>query len=611
MIEQQPQPRGISERQTLHPSAVRGLQQAEVILLILGLSATVVQHGLINVTSQLHVELGLVVISAMLILLISTVLQFKWSRIRASYISENRFRFASCGLWLLGVLGIVFFGPRLNTWYGIETTRLTALIAFSEILVLLRSLQAVIVFTRAATARGSNPAVVLVASFLILICVGTVLLMLPKARIAEVPGSEPTGAPFLTALFTATSASCVTGLIVEPTGEYWSRTGQTIILCLFQIGGLGILTFGAFFAVAAGRGMLMRESATLKEMFESERLGDVRQLILAILGVTLTCELIGAVCLSGLWAEYSFSDRAFYSLFHSVSAFCNAGFALQNDSLVAFKNRWQVWAVFPTLIIMGGLGFAVLYNYGMMLRSRYLVIQNTPLFGLPKDRARLSLTTRIILGMTFLLLFSGTLGVFVLESSAPPNELNLLEKLNNAWFQAVTFRTAGFNTVDLGQLQPATKLFAVLLMFIGASPGSTGGGVKTVCFSLTILALISLLKGRRHVEILGRKIPVDQVNRALTIMSLGIMMIMTSTILLVVFENRPDLFLDHLFESASAFGTVGVSTGVTAELTAPSRLVIIVTMFLGRVGPLTVLLAMAGRQPTARYEFPEERVTLG
>jgi trk system potassium uptake protein TrkH len=212
-------------------------------------------------------------------------------------------------------------------------------------------------------------------------------------------------------------------------------------------------------------------------------------------------------------------------------------------------------------------------------------------------------------------------GYYLLESTGPSASQTQAERVSEAWFQSVTFRTAGFNTVDHGQLQPATKLFAILLMFVGASPGSTGGGVKTVCFAILLLALASILRGRERVEVGGRTIPSVLVNRALTIMSLGMLAVMVTALFLTLFENKPDRFLDHLFEATSAFSTVGVSTSVeiepghvvstTQSLSQPSRMVIIAAMFLGRVGPLTLLIALAGRMKEARYDYPVERVTLG
>jgi trk system potassium uptake protein TrkH len=436
--------------------------------------------------------------------------------------------------------------------------------------------------------------------------------MLPRAKASPTEQFPDQSAPFLVALFTSTSASCVTGLVVVPTGTYWSPFGQAVILGLFQVGGLGIMTCGAFFALVAGGGMQFRESATLRDLLESEQLGDVRRLVLSILLFTLVSEAIGAIAISGLWADLPLGDRVWYSVFHAVSAFCNAGFSLTDDSFVGLGDRWQVWGGVAGLIIIGGMGFAVLYNFALCLESRITSIKIKPLFHLPRSRVRLTLSTKLASVTTLCLLIAGTVGYFVLEAAARPALTeDVPTRTAEAWFQSVTFRTAGFNTVDHGALHPSTKLFAILLMFVGASPGSTGGGVKTVAFAVVVLALVSILRGRERVEVAGRTIPQELVNRALAIFCLGVVVVMVVTLLLVLFENQPGLFINHLFEATSAFGTVGVSTGITPSLSDASKSVIVVTMFAGRVGPLTLLIALAGRQRGARYEFPAERVTLG
>jgi len=234
-----------------------------------------------------------------------------------------------------------------------------------------------------------------------------------------------------------------------------------------------------------------------------------------------------------------------------------------------------------------------------------------PLFNHPTQKVRLTISSRLVFWSTIFLLIGGTLGLYLLESMHQEKDVSSWELFNSAWFQSVTFRTAGFNTVDLGAYQPQSKLFAILLMFIGASPGSTGGGVKTVVVALALLSVWSLLKGRDRVEIMGRTIPGNLINRSLTIISLGILVLMSSTLLVVLFENRQDIFLDHLFETTSAFATVGVSTGITSELTPPSHWVIICTMLIGRVGPLTALIALTNRGPSYNYRYPEESITLG
>lgn len=615
--------------ETLFPQRVRWLRQLEVTCQAGGLAAAVVRHGLQPTPNNRHVELGLIVILAMALLTLSTAVRYRWSLARSTFLRQNAAAGLFCLLWIVGLVAILIFGPVLPEWKGVATNRGFAIIACSELFILLHSAAGVVSLTRKAAAGGFNPALMLILSFAVLIAVGTALLLLPRARAAVPSAEESWPDRFRIALFTSTSASCVTGLIVVETGgpnPYWSRFGQTVILGLFQIGGLGIMTWGALFAVVAGRQMQLRETVTLRNLLESNGLGDVRRLLLSILGFTIGAELIGAVLLSGLWPELPLSERAFYSLFHSTSAFCNAGFALTDDSFLGMGTRWQVWGVMAGLIVLGGMGFTVLYNVALVGRAKLSEIKSTPLFNLPRTHVKVSLSSRLVIGTSVGLLLFGGVGYYVLESlpgrlpenpekslaaSAQANGGDVGRRIADAWFQSVTFRTAGFNTVDHATLQPATKLFAVPLMIIGASPGSTGGGVKTISFALAVLALASVLRGRRRVEFMGRTIPDDLVQRALAILMLGVLVVMTTTILLVLFERRPALLVDHLYEATSAFGTVGVSTGVTSQLSGASQIVIIATMFIGRVGPLTLLMGLSRRSDDARYDYPYERVTLG
>tara|TARA_R110002095_G_scaffold203734_2_gene185993 strand:- start:95513 stop:97261 length:1749 start_codon:yes stop_codon:yes gene_type:complete len=581
----------------------------EIIALIIGLVATVILHGLLKITTIVHWELGCTIVIAMVYFTLSLTIRYIWHLSRKEFVKQYLAYIITSGLWLLSSVAILIFHDLLP---DDAPGRLELILGVSEFCIILRSLYETIILIRRVSSRGWNPALIVVASFLILISLGTILLMFPSARVQDTTDNSTETAPFLVALFTSTSASCVTGLIVVPTGSYWTRTGHTIIMFLFQIGGLGILTFGAFFAAAFGRTMQIRESVTFSEMLESHQRGDVKRLLLGILGITIFTELAGAFFLTGLWPELPWQDRLYHSLFHSISGYCNAGFSLMDDNLLNMGHHWQVWGVMPVLIIIGGLGFAVNYNfliYGITHFSNFSI--RKPLFNHPTQKVRLTVSSRLVSLSTLFLLVGGTLGIFLLESIHQQKDVSAWEQLNAAWFQSVTFRTAGFNTVDLAEYQPHSKLFAILLMFIGASPGSTGGGVKTVVCALAVLSVWSLLKGRDHVEIMGRTIPNALINRSLTIISLGILVLMTSTLLVVMFENRQDIFLDHLFETTSAFATVGVSTGITADLSPPSRWVIILTMFIGRVGPLTALIALTNRGPSYRYSYPEESVTLG
>ena len=523
---------------------------------------------------------------------------------RRSLLPTHWPRLIVLGVWLLGMLSVT----SLSGWLvGGRLSWQVAVLRWSEVCVVLQALFGFVDLLRLASHQARDAAAVFVGSFLLLILVGTSLLMLPISRASD---SSETGAPFLVALFTSTSACCVTGLTVVDTGTYWSRLGQLIILSLIQMGGLGMLTFGAFFAIVAPRGMAIRESVFLGNLFEARRLDQVRRLIATILISTLAWELCGAVLLLELWPDAPWSERCFLAVFHSVSAFCNAGFSLMPKNLEGLGAHWCVWSVIATLIIIGGLGFGTHVNLATAISPYLLPRFLRPQVELPSDR-RLNLSSKLILRTTIILLIGGSVGVWLIEWNSGLLGDSSLTRILNAWFQSVTFRTAGFNAVDQAALHPGTKLLGIALMFIGGSPGSTAGGVKTVTTAILFLATWSLLRGRQHLEAGRRTIPDEQVKRCGTIMLVGLLVVFLTTMSLVLIENKPALFLDHLFEATSAYGTVGLSSVNTATLHPASQAMLVLTMFLGRVGPLTLLFALASRSTTSRFDYPQERVMLG
>ncbi len=526
--------------------------------------------------------------------------------------SEVRREFLARRGWL-GILLIVWglfrvLTPALGA-AGPTVAGPTSLTTVTELAVLMSAAGRLVGWLRAISSRGADPAATVAASFVLLIGAGAGLLMLPACRVQSTAG-ERSGAPPLVAVFTATSAACVTGLVVVDTPTYWSRPGQVVILVLIQLGGLGIMTFGALFAVFAPQAMAMREHAFLGAMLEARRLSEVRQLLVAVLAMTLLWELGGAALLWNLWPDLPVGERAFQCLFHSVSAFCNAGFSLRPNNLVGWGERWQVCVVVSGLIIAGGLGFATLGNIAGRLAGvcRRLAGRDNRSGDWTR---RMTLGTRLAVGITVALLLAGTLAVAWLEGNGQLRERSLYGRLAEAWFQSVSFRTAGFNAIDQATLHPATKFFGIVLMFIGGCPGSTAGGVKTLPLAVLLLAVWALLRGRERVEVGSRTICDEQVKRAGTVVVLGMGVVVATTFLLVVIENRPELFLDHLFEATSAFGTVGLSSVDSMKLAPLSKAVLVATMFLGRVGPLTLLVALSSRRSPPAYEYPVERVMLG
>jgi trk system potassium uptake protein TrkH len=569
----------------------------------------VLQHGIVS--DGVLWEFGLFACVAMLVRTAIVGLQVYLCDDWRTFFGSNRRACIFAAAWLIGAALLLVFGPVLPVWY--TSSRVAALVAWSEMFLLLIGLAQLLQFVSSTTSR-SNPALIFVVSFLGLILVGTLLLLLPGS-VTEQAADASVLTRCRVALFTATSASCVTGLVIVPTGgpdAWWSRFGQVVIMVLFQVGGLGMMSLSATFALLLGNRLAFRESAAVTEVSEASTIRDVRQLLIAILSFTLAAEAIGAVLLSTLWSHLPFADRAFYGTFHAISAFCNAGFSLTGRSFLGLGSCWQVWGVVCGLIVVGSLGFGTLRALGNAARISWQQSREpSSLFRRRRLREQLPISPRLILTTTAILLLGGAVAFWMFESIGVRADEPFGKRIADAWFQSVTFRTAGFNTVDHGSLEPSTKLFSIGLMFIGASPGSTGGGVKIVAVAIIVLALISILRGRRHVECYGRMIPDDQVRYAIVIISMGLGATMISTLLLTVFEADTFPFLDILYESTSAFATVGVSTGITSDLTPPSQLVIVVTMFLGRVGPLTLLMALAGKAQTAQYQFPQERVSLG
>ncbi len=436
-----------------------------------------------------------------------------------------------------------------------------------------------------------SPAQVLVAGFAALILAGSVILSLP---IASRGGAAPS---FLDALFTSTSAVCVTGLVVVDTHDQYSLLGQLVILCLIQSGGLGIMTVSTLVFLMLGRRVTLRNRLLIQEAMNQLTLEGMVRLIRRVILVTVAFEGIGAILLAIRWSfEMGALRAAYFGVFHAVSAFCNAGFDLfgQFRSLTAYEGDVVVNLVITGLIIVGGLGFSVVAE---LVRHR--------------RGARLSLHTRIVLTTTALLIAVAMAVVFLLEVRNPATlgRLGPIEKLLGAYFQAVTPRTAGFSTLPIGEMRGATLLFMTVLMFIGASPGSTGGGIKTSTFATLLLAVRSVVNGREDVEAFERRIPHRVVYRALAVSMISLaLVVMVTMILSIIWKDR---LLAALFEAGSAFGTVGLSTGITPTLPPLGKVLIICTMFAGRVGPLTIATAIAWRQHTNAVRYPEERVMVG
>ena len=443
-----------------------------------------------------------------------------------------------------------------------------------------------------------QPITVLLGSFGVIILLGCGLLMMPKATAGE------SGIRFVDALFTSTSATCVTGLIVVDTGTYFTRLGHWIILILMQAGGLGIMTLTAFFAVILGTGMSVRGRIVMRELLAEESMARIGNTLLQVLGLTLFFETVGVVAMYHLFPVGSVAEgeRLFTSLFHSVSAFCNAGFSTFSDSLMGFSDKFMLVSTFGGLIIIGGIGFPVLVN---LIGHRFYGTRGP--FG--KKKLRINLHTYVVLWVSFLLIIAGAVWIYFTQFGAAAGWDFSFHALIGSFFQSITARTAGFNTIDIGGMVVPAVIFIMILMFIGASPGSTGGGVKTSTFFLSLYALWARFRGKNYLEYRRRTIPNKLAYRSFMVILSAQAVIAASFILLTLSENLDPLML--LFESISAFGTVGLSMGATPELSTFGRYVIIATMYIGRVGPLALVIAL-GKEPMKRiYEYPKESIMLG
>jgi trk system potassium uptake protein TrkH len=436
---------------------------------------------------------------------------------------------------------------------------------------------------------------VLVVAFLALIVVGTILLMLPVSRQDGVWGDP------LTALFTATSAACVTGLVVVDTAETWSGFGQVVILLLIQAGGFGIMTGSTLLLqVLLRRGSRLRDRVLVSETAGVPELGDVSRVVRRVAVFTVVVEAVAAVLLTfGFWLNGAVGDplaAAWWGLFHAVSAFNNAGFDLVGgfQSLIPFQDDPLILGVVGATIVLGGLGFAIVAD-GVAVRSW----------------RRLALETKIVLLTTAVLLIGGAVVIGALEWNNPATlgALPVEQRPLNALFESVTLRTAGFTAIGTGGLLEPTLFVVMALMFIGGASGSTAGGIKVNTFSLLLISIMSTARGQSFASAFGRRIGQDLVDRALAIALLSVAAVFSVGFLLTLVTEAS--FVEVLFEGVSALGTVGASTGITPSLGGAAQLILVAAMFMGRLGPLTLVLAFAARQRTAPFRPALETVRIG
>lgn len=500
------------------------------------------------------------------------------------FLSQKRRFFYSFEL----IIKATIFGAILITYT--QPYLAAGLIIIEEALRTLRALLQNASITRLLDKLRTNPALLLASSFAFIIATGSILLSLP---IATTEGRIN----FLDALFTATSATCVTGLAVQDTGTFFTHFGQGVILGLIQVGGLGIMTLSTSLALIIGKRLSIRERLFMQNVMEENDSQEFARIIRNIFRMTFIIEGIGTLILTIRWYfEFGNLGKAFYyGLFHAVSAFCNAGFALFSNSLENYQSDPIVNLTITGLIITGGIGFAVIYG----LYSH---------FNAPPPR-HMNLHLKMTLSVTAILLFGGMIFCFLVEYSGSLIEKSFVDKLWIAWFQSVTLRTAGFNTVSISHLSTATLFLFMVLMFIGGSPGSTAGGIKTTTVGVLFSTLRSMLSGRENVESFGRSIPWDIVRKSISITFVTGGVVTLGVILLSLFESFS--LKELLFETVSATGTVGLTLDITAKLTSMGKTVITALMYVGRIGPLTIAFLIGTESASKGYSFPTGKIIVG
>ena len=479
------------------------------------------------------------------------------------------------------------------------------LLYIAVILVSIRELSAIKINFKKAIL---NPAQLFIISFLAIIVIGVILLMLPNATHSEIT--------LIDALFTSTSAVCVTGLIVVDTGSFFTQFGQIIILMLIQAGGIGIMTFTSYFSYFFKGVSTYENQIILSQVTNTEKIAEVFAIMRKIILITFLIEGLGALFIfQSIDSKVipALNQRLFFSIFHSISGFCNAGFSTLQNSLYEgpYQFNYPMHLIIASLIILGGLGFPIVLNLLRFIKAKIVFF----VLGFYNKKRQqyiprlINLNTRIVLITTLVLIVGGTLLFYLFEYNNTLSGHSFGGKVATAFFGAVTTRTAGFNTVDTGLLSIPTILIFIFLMWVGASPSSTGGGIKTSSLAIAVLNISNVVRGKSRLEVYNREISSTTVNKAFALIVLSIFVI-SIAIFSISFFDPDNSLLDISFECVSAYSTVGLSRGITAGLSLASKLVLIFTMFLGRVGTLTLLIAVIKRGRSETYRYPSENILI-
>ena len=448
-----------------------------------------------------------------------------------------------------------------------------------------------------------TPVRILSMGFAVVILIGAGLLKLP------VSAANGISTPFIDCLFVSTSATCVTGLVTVDTGTHWSYFGKTVIMFLIEIGGLGFMSFSTLFALILGRKITLKERLIMQESMNTTGLQGLVNLAKYILMFTFSVQVVAALILSTQFIpQFGMAKGIYYSIFHSVSGFCNAGIDLFGNfnSVTSYHSNPVILITLGSLIIIGGLGFYVWQELYRVFK------ENGFWMGLKKLPKKLSMNAKLVLSVTGILILGGTVFMFLFEMNNPATiqSMSLGDKILNSWFAIVTPRTAGFNSLPTADMSHAGRFLTIILMFIGGSPGSTAGGIKTTTLGLLIFTVISVVKGRHDTEIFKKRIAPELVLRSLAIVFIAISLVVTVVMILCITEQG--VSLEYLiYETVSAFGTVGLTLGLTPNLSFAGKMVIAMTMYIGRLGPLTLVVALARRSRLRGIRYPEDKIIVG
>lgn len=520
------------------------------------------------------------------------------------YKYRNNKKVALVNIVIISVLLITSFIVSLvhsHNEYHFILQRIKPILEFGLVLYFLLRL---LVLVRYIYEVYFNPAIVFVGSFFILAILGAFLLMLPSATTH--------GISFTNSLFTATSAVCVTGLAVLDTSKDFTNIGQSIILVLIQLGGLGILTFTSFFAFFFRGSSSFKEGLNTKDFIAQEGLKDVFRAALNVVTFTVALECIGAGFIYFSVADNSvITNKVFFSVFHSISAFCNAGFSIMPSGLfqesIRFNYGFQ-WVIMM-LIISGGLGHNIIFNFYQKIKISILELFDRN--AIHKRVPIITLNTKIVIYTTAILLFVGWVFFFISEyHNTMLEHTTIIGKLTNAAFNSVSPRTAGFNVIDYSQMTVPSLLFLIFLMWVGASPASTGGGVKTSTFAVATLNIFAVARGKKSIEIFGKRISGESTNRAFAIICISLIVIGCSIMAILLFEPKDTPLLTVVFECFSAYSTVGLSLNFTPTLTEASKYVIIAVMFIGRIGMLNLMIGLLRQINYQFYQYPKENILI-